>query len=93
MRIKIILVIPLVISVTSANALEISNTFSSTAYVLQKLDALLHSVVTLNVNFNQLNPQNKIQLVLHRDTSFSDAMNKLVLISTLKFLRNCERFL
>ena len=39
MRIKriIILVIPFVISVTSVNVLKISSTFSSTAYVLQKL--------------------------------------------------------
>ena len=40
----------------SVNALKISNTFSSTAYVLLKLDALLNSVLTQNVNFNQLNP-------------------------------------
>ena len=46
----------------------------------------------LNVNFNQLNPQSKIQLLLYGDTSFSDAINKLLLISTLKFLRDCERF-
>ena len=38
---------------------------------------LLNSVLTLNVNFNQLNPQNKIQLLLYGDTSFSDAINKL----------------
>ena len=88
----IILVIPLVISVTSVNALKILNTFSSTAYVLLKLDALLNSVLTLNVNFNQLNPQNKIQLLLYGDTSFSDATNKLLLLSTLKFLGDCERF-
>ena len=50
--------------------------------------ALLNSVLTLNVNFNQLNPQNKIQLLLYGDTSFSDAINKLLLISTLKFLRD-----
>ena len=54
---------------------------------------VLNSVLTLNVNFNQLNPQNKIQLLLYGDTSFSDAINKLLLISTLKFLRDCERFL
>ena len=53
---------------------------------------LLNSVLTLNVNFNQLNPQNKIQLLSYGDTSFSDAINKLLLISTQKFLRNCERF-
>ena len=52
----------------------------------------LNSVLTLNVNFNQLNPQNKIQLLLYGDTSFSDAINKLLLISTLKILRDCERF-
>ena len=49
---------------------------------------LLNSILTLNVNFNQLNPQNKIQLLLFGDTSFSDAINKLLLISTLKFLRD-----
>ena len=53
---------------------------------------LLNSVLTLNVNFNQLNPQNKIQLLLYGDTSFSDVSNKLLLISTLKLLRDCERF-
>ena len=50
------LVIPLVISVMSVNALKISNTFSSTVYVLQELDALLNSV---------LNPQNKIVIWRH----------------------------
>ena len=89
MRIKtiIILVIPLVISVTSVNAREISNTFSSTANIrfTETRRTLLNSVLTLNVNFNQLNPQNKIQLLLYGDTSFSDAINKLLLISTLKF--------
>ena len=54
---------------------------------------LLNSVLTLNVNFNQLNPQNKIQLLLYGDASFSDGINKLLLISTLKFLRDCGRFL
>ena len=54
---------------------------------------LLNSVLTLNVNFNQLNPQNTTQLLLYGDTSFSDAINKLLLISTLKFLRDCGRFL
>ena len=49
---------------------------------------LLNSVLTLNVNFNQLNPQNKIQLLLYGDTSFSEAINKWLLISTLKFLRD-----
>ena len=49
---------------------------------------LLNSVLTLNVNFNQLNPKNKIQLLLYGDTSFSDATNILLLISTLKFLRD-----
>ena len=77
----IILMIPFVISVTSINARKISKTFFSTAYVLQKLDALLNSVLTLNFNFNQLNPQNKIQLLLYGDTSFSDAINKLLLIN------------
>ena len=48
----------------------------------------LNSVLTLNVNFNKLNPQNKIQLLLYGDTSFSDATNKLLLISTLKFPRD-----
>ena len=48
----------------------------------------LNSVLTLNVNFNQLNPQNKIQLLFYGYTSFSDAINKLLLISTLKFLRD-----
>ena len=51
---------------------------------------LLNSVLTLNVNFTQLNPQNKIQLLLYGDTSFSDAINKLLLISTLKFRRDCS---
>ena len=94
MRIKtiIISVIPLVISVMSVNALKISNTFSSTAYVTETRRTFLNSVLTLNVNSNQLNPQNKIQLLLYGDTSFSDAINKLLLISTLKFLRDCERF-
>ena len=55
--------------------------------------SLLNSVLTLSVNFNQLNPQNKIQLLLYGDTSSSDAINKLLLISTLKFLRDCGRFL
>ena len=54
---------------------------------------LLNSVLPLNGNFSQLNPQNKIQLLLYGDTSFIDAINKLLLISTLKFLRDCERFL
>ena len=56
-------------------------------------NTLLNSLLTLNVNFDQLNPLNKVKLLLHGDTSFSDAINKLVLISTLKFLRDCERFL
>ena len=43
--------------------------------------ALLNSVLTLNVSFNQLNPENKIQPLLYGDFSFSDAINKLVLIS------------
>ena len=51
---------------------------------------LLNSVLTLNVNFNQLNPQNQIKLLLYGDTSFSDDINKLLLISTLKSLRDCE---
>ena len=56
-------------------------------------NTLLNSLKKLNVNFDQLNPLNKVKLLLYGDTSFSDAINKLVLISTLKFLRDCERFL
>ena len=37
----------------------------------------------------RLNHQNIIQLLLYGDTSFSDA----ILIATLKFLKDCERFL
>ena len=89
MRIKriIILVIPFVISVTSVNALKISNTFPPIRFT-ETRRTLLNSVLTLNVNFNQLNPQNKIQLLLYGDTLFNDAINKLVLISTLKCVKD-----
>ena len=55
---------------------------------------LFNFVLTLNVvNLEQLQSQGKIKLLLYGDTSFSDAINKLLLKATLKCLRDSERFL
>ena len=93
MRIKtiIILVIPLVISDVCKRTGNLEHFFLHYIHFTEPRRTR-NSVLTLNVNFNQLNPQNKIQLLLYGGTSFSDAINKLLFISTLKFLRDCERF-
>ena len=53
---------------------------------------LLYFVQTLNVYVEQLQPRDKIKLLLG-ETSFSDAINKSLLKVTLTFLRESERFL
>ena len=91
-RIKriIILVIPFAINVTDVckRTENLEHFFLNCIRFTETRRTLLNSVLTLNVNFNQLNPQNKIQLLLYGDTSFNDAINKLLLVSTLKFLRD-----
>ena len=55
---------------------------------------LFNFVLTTNdANFEQLQSQDKVKLFVYGDLSFSDAINKLVLKVTLKFLRDSERFL
>ena len=86
--------IPLVIKCGVCNRTEdLEHFFLHCIRFTESRNTLLNSLLTLNVNFDQLNPLNKVKLLLDGDTSFSDAINKLVLISTLKFLRDCERFL
>ena len=53
---------------------------------------LLDVLQTLKDDFNQLQSQEKIKLLLYGDTSLSFVTNKLLLEATLKFLRETDRF-
>ena len=54
---------------------------------------LLNFVLTLKPDYNQLQSQEKIKLLLYGDSSFNFCTNKMLLEATLKYLRETDRFL
>ena len=62
---------------------------TSTAHVIQVPDVLFNFIRTLNiVNFDRMQSQSKIKLLLYGDKFLSDAFNKLLLKATWKFLKD-----
>ena len=53
---------------------------------------LFTSIQSLNINFELLEPRDKIKFLLYGDSSLDLARNKLLLKATLKFVADTERF-
>ena len=53
---------------------------------------LFTSIQSLNINFELLEPRDKIKFLLYGDSSLDLARNKLLLKATLKFVADAERF-
>ena len=70
------------------------NIFFYIAHVTESRRTLLNFILSLNyVNFEQLQSQGKIKMLLYGDTFLSYATNKLILKETQKYLETIKCFL